>query len=87
MCASVCPSGALFFGTREEVERLRPRSAPTNRFQFGEQSITTKVHFLAPRNGHVPLVEVTSGMHEAAEDKVLSLDLMDANLFVSDGEA
>ena len=26
MCASVCPSGALFFGTREEIERQRPRS-------------------------------------------------------------
>ena len=24
MCASICPSQALFFGTRAEVERLRP---------------------------------------------------------------
>ena len=26
MCATVCPSQALFFGTREEIEQLRPRS-------------------------------------------------------------
>ena len=25
MCATVCPSGALFYGTRAEVEDLRPR--------------------------------------------------------------
>ena len=25
MCATVCPSQALFFGTREEIEQLRPR--------------------------------------------------------------
>src|SRR4026208_440584 len=36
MCASVCPSGALYFGPREEIEHLRPRSEPTNVFRFGE---------------------------------------------------
>src|SRR5947208_9665800 len=43
MCATVCPSGALYFGTREQVEHLRPQSRPTNRYRFGEQTITTKV--------------------------------------------
>ena len=42
MCASVCPSQALFFGTREEMERLRPHVAPINTFQFGVQTITTR---------------------------------------------
>src|SRR5688500_2997328 len=42
MCASVCPSQALFFGTREEIEASRPRSAPTNQFQFGGQVVSTK---------------------------------------------
>src|SRR5262249_38188661 len=37
MCATVCPSGALFFGTREQVEQLRPRSTPVNQFRFGQQ--------------------------------------------------
>src|SRR6185436_13210246 len=37
MCASVCPSGALYFGTREEMEHQRPQSQPVNTFQFGNQ--------------------------------------------------
>src|SRR5215831_9161518 len=49
MCATVCPSGALFFGAREQVERLRPRSQPVNRFQFGGQRITTKVNMMTPK--------------------------------------
>src|SRR5690554_5288297 len=51
MCATVCPSQALFFGTREQVERLRPSSRPTNRFRFGSQEITTKVNMMLPRRG------------------------------------
>ncbi len=84
MCASVCPSGALFFGTREEIERWRPRSAPTNRFQFGEQTIRTKVSLMAPRHGSPPRIEVTACLHEPAENKVFPLNLMDASLFESD---
>src|SRR5947209_8332376 len=55
MCASVCPSGALFFGTREQLAAQRPRSAPVNQFRFGGQTITTKVQVLAPRGGPAPL--------------------------------
>ena len=54
MCASVCPSGALYFGSREEIERLRPRSQPTNTFHFGQQVITTKVNMMVPRDGAMP---------------------------------
>ncbi|MCC6428204.1 MAG: 4Fe-4S binding protein [Phycisphaerales bacterium] len=50
MCASVCPSQALFFGTREEIEAARPQSAPIDRFQFGNQTITTKVKMMGPRS-------------------------------------
>jgi Fe-S-cluster-containing dehydrogenase component len=60
MCASVCPSQALFYGTREEIERLRPRSQPVNSFQFGGQRITTKVNMMAPRPVHVPLSELAA---------------------------
>jgi len=42
MCASVCPSGALYFATREEIEKLRPSSRPMNAFQFGAQTIVTE---------------------------------------------
>jgi Fe-S-cluster-containing dehydrogenase component len=46
MCASVCPSQALLFGTREDVARLRPGSRILNAFQFGNQTVTTKVSML-----------------------------------------
>ena len=44
MCATVCPSQALFFGTREQIEQLRPMSMPTNRFQFGTDDHDARVH-------------------------------------------
>ena len=64
MCASVCPSQALAFGTREEMERLRPRSRPVNTFQFGAQTIRTKVNMMVPRDAPVELVDVTAAMYE-----------------------
>ena len=45
MCATVCPSGALFFGTHEEVEQKR-REKPINTFTFGRQVVTTKVRLM-----------------------------------------
>ncbi|MBV8881733.1 MAG: hypothetical protein JO332_17380 [Planctomycetaceae bacterium] len=47
MCVTVCPSGALAFGTREEIEKLR-RERPMNRFVFGAQVVRTKVQFMMP---------------------------------------
>jgi Fe-S-cluster-containing dehydrogenase component len=47
MCATVCPSGALFYGTREDVEDLR-RARPLNRFVFGDTAVQTRNHFMAP---------------------------------------
>ncbi len=64
MCATVCPSGALFFATFEQIETLRPRSEPLNRFQFGRQEITTKVHMMVPRDQPPDHVDVTSAMHD-----------------------
>lgn len=76
MCASVCPSQALFYGTRAEIERLRPRSKPVNAFQFGRQLIRTKVHMMVPREGE-DRVDVLSGLRSRAvshdvEDDVFS---------------
>jgi Fe-S-cluster-containing dehydrogenase component len=76
MCATVCPSQALFFGTRAQVEELRPRSAPTNRFRFGDQTITTKVNFLLPRNGHAQYVDVTAALDEHAIGKDILLNVV-----------
>ncbi|HVS36971.1 MAG TPA: 4Fe-4S dicluster domain-containing protein [Gemmataceae bacterium] len=76
MCASVCPSGALFFGTREQLTQERPNSKPMNRFQFGGQSITTKVRVLAPRHGRAEYVDVLSAMGEETAGKRIALDMM-----------
>jgi Fe-S-cluster-containing dehydrogenase component len=62
MCATVCPSGALFFGTFDQIEQARLRSEPINRFQFGRQEITTKVHMMVPRDRGVEHVDVTSAL-------------------------
>jgi Fe-S-cluster-containing dehydrogenase component len=76
MCVSVCPSGALFYGTREQLEQQRQRSTPVNRFQFGGQAITTKVKMLVPRNGRAQYVDVTAAMDTGHGGKTVALDLM-----------
>jgi len=48
MCATVCPSGALFFGTPEEIAEQR-RSVPVNTFVFGNKTVTTKVNIMMPK--------------------------------------
>jgi len=63
MCASVCPSQALFFGTREEVRTQRPQSKPVNTFQFGAQLITTRVFMLVPDEPAIDLVDVVAALH------------------------
>jgi Fe-S-cluster-containing dehydrogenase component len=75
MCATVCPSQALFYGTREEIEHLRPQSAPINRFQFGGQTITTRVFVMTPRGiaGLAPHLDVTAAMDEHAPSRPLAL--------------
>ncbi len=76
MCASVCPSGALFYAPREEIERLRPRSRPVNQFQFGRQRITTKVHIMTARQEAVEHIDVTAAMHDAPIGRSIALNLL-----------
>jgi len=80
MCASVCPSQALFFGTREEIERLRPRSRPINAWQFGGQTIRTKVHLMIPKDEPVEHVEVTAAMYEQPIGQNILFDLLMAGV-------
>jgi Fe-S-cluster-containing dehydrogenase component len=47
MCATVCPSGALFFGTPEEITEQR-RSHAVNEFNFGGRTIRTLVSVMMP---------------------------------------
>lgn len=77
MCASVCPSQALFFGTREEMEKLRPRSRPNNEFQFGEQRISTKVNVMLPRESQAEYLDVTSAMNEQTSGKSILLNMLE----------
>jgi Fe-S-cluster-containing dehydrogenase component len=62
MCASVCPSEALWFGTRAEFEATR-HGFLENRYRFGLQAITTGVYTVsdAPLEGPI---DVT---HHAAD--------------------
>jgi Fe-S-cluster-containing dehydrogenase component len=80
MCATVCPSQALFFGTREQIEQLRPLSAPVNTFQFGNQTITTQVYMMVPRAAasRAPLVDVVSAMEEQPRSRAVSLKMVAA---------
>ncbi len=43
MCASVCPSDALWYGTPSEFEASRSGKL-ANQYQFGNQEITTRVY-------------------------------------------
>ena len=47
MCATVCPSGALFYGTQEDVEDVR-QARPLNLFQFGDHVVRTKNSVMVP---------------------------------------
>jgi Fe-S-cluster-containing dehydrogenase component len=78
MCATVCPSQALFFGTREQIEQLRPLSTPINTFQFGGQRITTQVHVMVPRAvaGRAPYVDVAAAMDERPRNRAVSLKVV-----------
>jgi Fe-S-cluster-containing dehydrogenase component len=82
MCATVCPSQALFFGTHEQIEQLRPMSMPTNQFQFGRQTITTQVSIMVPKNGGGKhLVNVTDAMDEQPRARTVSLPVAASDPF------
>jgi hypothetical protein len=49
MCATVCPSGALTYTTRENIERTRQGLAIRD-WQFGGETVRTKVNVLVPRS-------------------------------------
>jgi Fe-S-cluster-containing dehydrogenase component len=83
MCASVCPSGALFYGTREEMARLRPASRPLGEFQFGGQRIRTRVNMMVPTGGAGPL-DVLAGIGARPVSHEVSDNLFEANLFQAD---
>ena len=48
MCATVCPSEALFYGTPEEIAQQRT-GQPVNEFVFGDKVVKTKVSIMLPQ--------------------------------------
>ena len=76
MCATVCPSGALFYGTREEIQPLRKSAVPVNRFQFGAQVIHTKVNMMAPRVRPPEYIDVAAAIHDAPIGQDLLLNIL-----------
>lgn len=85
MCATVCPSGALYYGPRAYIENFR-REKPVNEFQFGAQTVRTKVQmmvapelkifpydvseFIASDQDKDPLSLLRSGAPDAADAAV-----------------
>lgn len=71
LCASVCPSQCLYFGTREEITTLRPNSRPINQFQFGQQEINTKVNMLVPIEDSISTLNVTASTGPQSIDDMM----------------
>ena len=70
MCATVCPSEALYFGERESIEKHR-REKPVNEFQFGNQTVRTKVNMMTSvENDSIPIdvAELMSPELDPGED-------------------
>ena len=51
MCASVCPTDALFYGTFDELQAKRPSAKAVDVFDFGNQSVVTGNALVAPAGG------------------------------------
>jgi Fe-S-cluster-containing dehydrogenase component len=54
MCASVCPSEALWYGSRDDFEKRRAGTLVTD-WQFGNQHVRTKVGIVADEPGPVDI--------------------------------
>ena len=66
MCATVCPSEALTYRPRAEVESAR-RDRPVNRFRFGSQEVATKVFMMVPETESVVSVDVEDYLWKEAQ--------------------
>ena len=88
-CVLACPSQALFYGTRDEIERMRPSSRPTNAFQFGAQTITTKVNIMIPVEAPREYVDVTDALADPPIGQSILLEManLDWDTFIASQEA
>ena len=73
MCATVCPSGALFYGTQEAVEDRR-RARPLNLFAFGEHVVVTRNAVMVP----APTARIEIGLQDGPARSRAELHLEEA---------
>jgi Fe-S-cluster-containing dehydrogenase component len=66
MCATVCPSQALAYVTPEQIARER-RETPVNVFQFGGQTVQTKVFMMMP-SGETAVAVTAGDVFDVADD-------------------
>jgi Fe-S-cluster-containing dehydrogenase component len=71
MCASVCPSQALWFGTRDEFVRGRT-GVLVDDFVFGKQLVRTKVFTVAREEG--PIAVLSGRLEPAWQDDPFAID-------------
>ena len=60
MCATVCPSDALYYGTAAEVEAQRPSRKVIDVFGFGEQALQTGNWMVVPADAPDLLPVITA---------------------------
>jgi Fe-S-cluster-containing dehydrogenase component len=81
MCATVCPSGALSYTTREEIERTR-NGRIIHAWRFGEEEVRTKVALVVPEpieKVYVDLVQIEA-LPVAQRDRYDVADLLEGGL-------
>jgi Fe-S-cluster-containing dehydrogenase component len=81
MCATVCPSGALSYTTREEIERTR-KGRIIHAWRFGEEEVRTKVALVVPEpieKVYVDLVQIEA-LPVAQRDRYDVADLLEGGL-------
>ena len=66
MCATVCPSQALAYVPPESIARERWKQ-PSNVFQFGNQTVKTKVYMMLPAGETALAVDVADFLWEPEE--------------------
>ncbi len=61
MCATVCPTGALFYGNIDELEAARPLNKVIHDWQFGKQRVETRVGVMVPHGVDVMEIDWEPG--------------------------
>ncbi len=85
MCATVCPSQALHFGPRDKLEAMR-QEKPVNQFQFGLQTVKTKVNMMtssANKNIDIDILSFlpSQGSTPISEKRVGAPDMSDLSVW------